>query len=280
MEDLINYLMQCNLTQNDATVYLCLLKQKLSDPSRITKETGIQRPRVYDSLKRLLERGFIVQDIKKKRPRYAISDSHILLTELQNQITYKKEACEMIQEYIVNQFPPSTEKGIFFYNKKEVLSSKLQSLMQTSERKIMIMAILPIPFTNEPLLSPELLGSKSLEGQEVTLLLNVNEKNWEYCLDLHTKKVKIYHYPLLERVPTFIHLIDDKALFINMIKQQDNKINLEYGMSFNGERSLIMVFNFLIEGFIKQSIPLVERFEELKKSVIFPINALKDLYGV
>ena len=280
MEDLVNYLMQCNLTQNDATVYLCLLKHKLSDPSRIAKETGIQRPRVYDSLKRLLERGYIVQEMKKKRPQYAISSSQLLLTELQNQISYKKEASEMIQEYIIDQLRPSTERGIFFYNKKEVLCLKLQNFMQSSQRKITIMAIFPLSLSNEPLLDPELLGNKSLEGQEVTLLLNVNEKNWEYCLDLHTKKVKIYHYPLVERVPTFIHLIDDKALFLSVFKQQDNKIKLEYGISFSGERNLIMVFNFLIEGFIKQSIPLAERFEELKKSIIFPINALKELYGL
>lgn len=280
MEELVSYLMQCNLTQNDATVYLCLLKQNLSDPSRIAKETGIQRPRVYDSLKRLLERGFIVQDMKKKRPQYAVSSSQLLLSELQNQITYKKEACKMIQEYLVNQFLPATEKGIFFYNKKEVLSSKLQNLIQASQKKIMIMAILPLSFNDEPLLYPEMLGEKGLEGQEVTLLLNVNAKNWEQCLDLHKKKVRIYHYPNIEQVPIFIHQIDDKILYVSIFKLQNNKVNLEYSISFGGERNLITAFNFLIDGFIKQSITLTERFEELKKSIIFPTNTLKDIYGL
>jgi len=280
MEEIINYLMQCNLTQNDATVYLCLLKHKLSNPSVIAKETGIQRPRVYDSLKRLLERGYVIQDLKKKRPQYAVSSSQLLLTELQNQITYKKEAVEMIQEYIMDQLVPSTERGIFFYNTEAILRLKLQNLMQASQKKIMIIAILPFSLSNEPLLSSELLGRKSLEGQEVTLLLNVNAKNWEYCSDLSAKNVKIYHYPHFKQISTFIHLIDDKTLFISVVKPQKDKIIINYGISFSGEQKFIMAFDFLIDGFLNQSISFSDRFEELKKSIIFPTETLKDIYGL
>ena len=280
MNELVEYIMECNLTQNDAAVYLWLLKHRVSNPSEISKGTGIQRPRVYDSLKRLMERGFVVQDLGKKRPQYMISDSQFLVKELQGQIESKTEARDVIKEQLMELLPFPTEKGIFFFNNDEALRLKLQNLMQASKKKITIMAICPSFVKKEPLLSSELLGKKSFEGQKISLLLNINPKNWEYCRDLFNKKINIYHYPHLKQISTMIHLIDDETLFISAFKQRRNKIVLEYGIFFSGDRNLITAFEFLIQGFISQSISLKERFDQLEKSVIHPTETLKGIYGI
>ena len=280
VKEIIESIMECDLTQNDATVYLWLLKHRKSNPSEISKGTGIQRPRVYDSLKRLIEKGFVVQEIRKARPQYIVSDSQILISSLQAQIDSKMEARDLIQDQIVDHFPSPREKGIFFFNNEEALRLKIQNSIKGSQKAILIMAVFPLSLENAPLIYPELLGEKSLKGQSITLLLNISAKNWESCLNLFRKKVQIYHYPSLKQISTMIHVIDNDTLFISALKQKKQTVKLEYGIYFGGEQNLILAFNFLIQGFIQQAISLPERFKELKKSTIFPIETLKDIFGL
>ncbi len=272
--------MECGLTENDATVYLWLLKNKLSNPSNISKGTGIQRPRVYDSLKRLIERGFAVQDIGKKRPLYAVSDSQAPLIELQSQIDSKIEARDMIKEQIVDLFQTPRIRGIFFFNDENTLQLKIQKLIEESQEKITIMAVFPSSPMIDSFISPNLLSKKGLEGQDITLLLNIDEKNWESCLDMFNNKVKIFHYPHLKQISTIIHLIDNDTLFISAFKKQRKKIILEFGIFFSGDQSITMAFEILVQGFTQQSISLQKRLEELKKSIIYPTDKLKQIFRV
>lgn len=279
-DEIIRSLMECDLTPNDATVYLWLVKHAKSNPSRISAGTGIKRPRVYDSLKRLMERGFVLQEVRTKRPQYVALDSEILIRDLQEQIDSKMEARSVIQDQVADQFPTAREKGIFFFNSEKALRLKIRNALEGSKKAIAIMAVFPFPIEGESFICSELLGKKSLEGQNITLLLNLSAKNWEACLNLFKKKVLIYHYPHLEQISTMIHVIDNETLFITALKRHKRRIKLEYGIYFGGEQNLIMAFNFLIQGFMEQAISLPERFKELEKSVIFPTETLKGIFGV
>lgn len=272
--------MECDLTHNDSRVYLWLLKKGMANPSDIAEGTGIKRPRVYDSLKRLMERGFVVQNLEQKRPLYGAINAQIIVNELRAQIDSKKEAIESIEKQIIDQPPIATTKGIFFYNSNESFNLKLQEIIQSAEKKIIIMAVLDSSFEYVPLFSADLLGSKSTQGKEITLLFNVNAKNWEYCLDLYTKKARVYHYPQLKHIPTVIHIIDDEFLSFAYTIQHKGRIEVEYGILFSRADAFIKAFNFLLSGFIKQALSLQDRMEELKKSIIYPTEKLKSLFGI
>lgn len=278
--EITQYLMQCDLTENDAKVYLWLLKNKISNPSDIAKGTGIQRPRVYDSLKRLMDRGFVIQDIEKKRPDYMVTDSRLLVKDLERQIRLKKEACERIKEKLIEQPPISTPKGIFFFNTDDSLRLEIQKLVESAKKSLQILAVFPGEFKEEGLFSPQMLSNKSQEGLQITLLLNINPKNWEDCLNLFTNKVQIYHYPLLKQISVLFHLIDNEIICLSAYKYEKNRVWLDYGIIFRGVQSFIDAFEFLLQGFIKESISIKDRIEELKKSIIFPTNTLKDIFGI
>ena len=280
MDTLVTYLMQCDLTQNDAIVYLWLLKHGLSNPSDIAEGTGIKRPRVYDSLKRLIDRGFVAQELEQKRPQYIVTNARLLLKDLETQIGSKKTALDKIQECIIDQPPSPVTKGIFLLNSDEAIRLEIQKALQASQKKITIMAVLPTPLTEEPLIPLDLLGKKSLEGQDISLILNVSAKNWEDCVDCATKKVKVYHYPTLKQIPTLIHLIDNNLLCISSSKLQKDTIYLDFCLFFSGDRDFITAFEFLLQGFIQQSTSLKDRFTELKKSIIYPMDKLKTLFGM
>ena len=60
---------QAGLTSSETRIYLMLLKSGSSLAGSITRETGIHRRSVYDSLERLMEKGLVSQ-IKTNNRRY------------------------------------------------------------------------------------------------------------------------------------------------------------------------------------------------------------------
>lgn len=279
MDEIIDNLMQLDLAQNDAIVYLWLLKHENSNPTDIAEGTGIRRPRVYDSLKRLIERGFVVQEMSKKRANYSATDPRILMEFFKTQINFKREAFESVREFLTGRPPSSRAKGVYFFNSGDALLLEIQKLIQRASKTIFILVIIPSSLKTDLFLPFELLSDKSSKGVYVTLILNINAKNWESCLNLSRKKAKIYHYPHIEQVFTVIHLIDDESLCISAFDQRKGKVIIENGLVFNGDLGLISVYNFLFQNFIDQSISLESRLGELKKSIIYPTDRLKTLFG-
>ena len=56
-------LQSLGFTKNDSKVLLTLCKYKILSPADIAKQSGVDRARVYDSLNRLIEKGFIQSNI-------------------------------------------------------------------------------------------------------------------------------------------------------------------------------------------------------------------------
>jgi predicted transcriptional regulator len=279
MLNLIEYLMELELTQNDASVYLQILKRGASNPSEISKATKIRRARVYDSLKRLIERGFVIQDIEKKRPMYICSKPQLLLQELEDKISRKKEALDIIQSELMDTAVSKMPKGVFFYNTDAASRQRIRELIEDSQQKITIMAVIPSSLRDEALFPSTLLTQKSLSGQEIRLILNVQEKNWELCVNLFSKKVQIYHYPFVKKLQTVFHQIDDNALCISPIKRHNGRVELQHSIHFYGKQELMIAFDFLLQGYINQSKSLKDRLDELKP-VIHSTNSLKSIFGI
>ena len=79
-EDLKNYteseiedaLQSLGFTKNDSKVLLTMAKYKILSPADIAKNSGVDRARVYDSLNRLIEKGFIQKEPVKRGANYQI----------------------------------------------------------------------------------------------------------------------------------------------------------------------------------------------------------------
>ena len=59
-------------TKNDSKVLITLCKYKILSPADIAKYSNVDRARVYDSLNRLIERGFIQKEPVKRGANYQI----------------------------------------------------------------------------------------------------------------------------------------------------------------------------------------------------------------
>jgi len=59
-------LQSLGFTKNDSKVMLALAKYKILSPADIAKFSDVDRARVYDSLNRLIEKGFIQKEPVKR----------------------------------------------------------------------------------------------------------------------------------------------------------------------------------------------------------------------
>ena len=59
-------LQSLGFTKNDSKVLLTLAKYNILSPADIAKFSGVDRARVYDSLNRLIEKGFIQKEPVKR----------------------------------------------------------------------------------------------------------------------------------------------------------------------------------------------------------------------
>lgn len=72
-------LMDAGLGNNEAKVYLALLKLKSADPTQLIKESGLHRPNVYQALSKLMDKGLASIEKTMSKKRYIASDPRQLL---------------------------------------------------------------------------------------------------------------------------------------------------------------------------------------------------------
>lgn len=98
LEEIRQSLQRIGLSNNEATVYLALLKRASSKAGKISKYTQLNRTTTYDVLKRLLDKGLIGYVVKGKVKYF--------------EVVNPKQLKEFIKEkeFEVNKIFPSLEK--------------------------------------------------------------------------------------------------------------------------------------------------------------------------
>ena len=94
-------LIKAGLSQNEARIYLSLIKKGPSPASALTKETTVSRPHIYDSINKLIEKGLVSYVIKDSRRYFKAADPKELINFLEDE----KEKINAQQEEIKKVLP-------------------------------------------------------------------------------------------------------------------------------------------------------------------------------
>ena len=108
-------LMELGLTNNEAEVYLVLMKLKEAKAYDIAKYVKISRSHVYDSLNSLVGKALINYIIKDKKRLYRITDLHNLINLLEEK-----------EEKIINQKQELKQKIKDVKEKTKITTSKVE----------------------------------------------------------------------------------------------------------------------------------------------------------
>ena len=101
---MIGDLQRIGFTINDARVYLALVQFGESTPADLAAHCGIDRSRVYDSLKRLANYNYVRQESTKSRPRYFAEDPAQVFADIQEDFREKLKVAENIIQPLQDRF--------------------------------------------------------------------------------------------------------------------------------------------------------------------------------
>jgi sugar-specific transcriptional regulator TrmB len=148
MDTILDDLIELGFLKYEAQVYLALVVSGPMNPTEIAKRSDVPRPNVYDTLKKLLEKGFVIKEDVKRAPSYmAISPSEVIsklksykLRELEKldklETTFQNDL-EKVYIEIMSKMSP-TETGWLITGKDKVYNQVKRILDKSTEELFLL----------------------------------------------------------------------------------------------------------------------------------------------
>ncbi|MBD3339651.1 MAG: hypothetical protein GF353_11120, partial [Candidatus Lokiarchaeota archaeon] len=125
-------------TKNDSKVLLTLCKYKIASPADIAKNSSVDRARVYDSLNRLIDRGFIQKEPVKRGANYQIIPIEKIFDSIRNEYKEKISETILLEENIsrLEVDEEDAEPRVWAINRKDKIRKKMKELINNAENRI------------------------------------------------------------------------------------------------------------------------------------------------
>jgi len=131
-------LQSLGFTKNDSKVLLTLCKYKVLSPADIARHSDVDRARVYDSLNRLIEKGFIQKEPVKRGANYQVIPIDKIFKTIRDE--YKRKIEETLRlEKVISQLEidqDETEPRVWSINNREKIRNKIKELINSAENRI------------------------------------------------------------------------------------------------------------------------------------------------
>ncbi|MFX1338571.1 MAG: TrmB family transcriptional regulator [Promethearchaeota archaeon] len=131
-------LQNLGFTKNDSKVLLTLCKYKVLSPADIAKHSGVDRARVYDSLNRLIERGFIQKEPVKRGANYQVIPIEKIFDTIRREYAQKIDQTRKIEDSIslLEIDSDDYEPKVWSINSKEKIRKKMKDMIISAENRI------------------------------------------------------------------------------------------------------------------------------------------------
>ena len=222
-DTLLSKLVEVGFIQNDALVYVALLKMKIGTPTTLSKMAKIERPRVYDSLRRLEKKGFLVRDTSKKVAKYVAISPDIVFKNIREDLERKITISQELEESLQQDLSPPKKGEAFVFKFDPILihnlaieimkNAKLKMYILLSDTQIEILSsifeLIQASPKFEYLSFFFLTPSKYVFPQE--LALNI-PKNWK--LNLWPLKSDVPFGLIMNDVASILLIFQDTCIFL------------------------------------------------------------------
>lgn len=119
------------LTEYESQTYLVLLEKGVAGISKISRETGINRPAIYRTIPQLMKRGLISEVVKKKQRLYAAESPEKLEAALE---TLHKDFDEALPDLIQNFEGVQNKPIVKYLSGKRGISFIFEDLVRTLKK--------------------------------------------------------------------------------------------------------------------------------------------------
>ncbi len=252
----IEYSLQSlGFTKNDSKVLLALAKYKILSPADIARFSDVDRARVYDSLNRLIEKGFIQKEPVKRGANYQIIPlSKIFKTirdgykkRIEDSLTVEKA----ISELEIDQ--EESEPRVWAINSRDKIRKKVNELISSSQNRIYYILtpdLLIKELGGYEWILKEIWNKKFSSGMEVVIALKYSDELKEEIKKLLKISVKIHSIEGDNVIP-FGLLIADYGFLLTTLDQVKEAPEYTSGLWLeNGKQSQIIGYEHLFRHFI------------------------------
>lgn len=131
-------LQSLGFTKNDSKVLLTLSKFRILSPADIAKHSGVDRARVYDSLNRLMEKGFIQKEPIKRGANYQVIPIERIFKVIRDEYKAKIEDTLSLEKIIseLEIDKEESEPRVWSINSREKIRKKIKELISSSKERI------------------------------------------------------------------------------------------------------------------------------------------------
>ena len=135
MESLVSSLHQLGLSLNESKAYLCLLEKSRITAYEMSKNAGVPPSKIYDSLSKLLAKGFISMIKSGHAPRYVAIDPLKILERYQKD--YNRNL-EMLKKRLgeIRQNPEAFNQYIWHLGERAQILDKIREIVEDSREMI------------------------------------------------------------------------------------------------------------------------------------------------
>ncbi|MFX1574285.1 MAG: TrmB family transcriptional regulator [Promethearchaeota archaeon] len=256
-------LQSLGFTKNDSKVLLTLCKYKFLSPADIAKYSGVDRARVYDSLNRLIEKGFIQKEPVKRGANYQVIPIERIFKVIREE--YKQKIDDtLVLEKVISELEVNTEESeprVWAINSRSKIRKKIKELISSAEERIFFI-ITPDLLMQElggyDWVLRELWNKKFSSNIQVVIALKYNELLKEEIKKLLKISVTI-HSIEGDNVLPFGLLITDNQFLLTTLDQVKEAPEYTSGLWLeNGAPKQLIGYEHLFKYFVTSQCKLIQ----------------------
>ncbi|MFW9941158.1 MAG: TrmB family transcriptional regulator [Candidatus Thorarchaeota archaeon] len=252
-----------NFTKNDSKVLLTLCKYKILSPADIAKHSGVDRARVYDSLNRLIEKGFIQKEPIKRGANYQVIPIERIFKVIRDEYKQKIEDTLVLEKLIAELeiSKEETEPRVWAISSRSKIRKKIKELVNNAKERIFFI-LTPDLLMNElggfEWILRELWNKKFSSDIQIVIALKYNESLKEEIKKLLKISIVI-HSIEGDSVLPFGLLITDNQFLLTTLDQVKEAPEYTSGLWLeNGTPKQIIGYEHLFKYFITSQCKLIQ----------------------
>ena len=248
-------LQSLGFTKNDSKVLLTLCKFKILSPADIARNSGVDRARVYDSLNRLIDKGFIQKEPIKRGANYQVIPIDRIFKVIRDQYKQRIEDT-IVLEKIISELEITKEESeprVWAINSRSKIRKKIKELISTAKDRIFFI-LTPDLLMNElggyEWVLKELWNKKFSSNIQLIIALKYNESLFEEIKKLLKISITIHSIEGDNVIP-FGLLISDNQFLLTTLDQVKEAPEYTSGLWLeNGMPKQIVGYEHLFRSFI------------------------------
>ncbi|MHA1819220.1 MAG: TrmB family transcriptional regulator [Promethearchaeota archaeon] len=251
-EKIIEDLQNLGFTPNDSKVYITLLRLGYSNPVKIAEISGVDRARVYDSLKRLIKKGIVEEQPIKRSPYYKAKDPNEVFERFRDSYKMKINLSKNLEAKLALLEKNKIEKPtIWALQNVQQIETAVHKLIDKARKKISLIITPDISENKQKF--PKLIDkiiSKKIESPKIEInvifYIEINEDIKPILKRLYNHDISIYNWETGKVLPFGLYL-SESSFILTILNNTEYTPKYGFGIIMeNADEDMIDGFNHLV----------------------------------